>query len=72
MFREAVWDSAASEIAPLVPGAGSDGRVTFLADGTEGDFFVYRSVGRVRIHQGIPGRKVLSRFKDRHHLGGTI
>ena len=46
-------------------------KLHFLANGTEGDFFVYRSVRRVRIHQGIPGRRVLSRFKDRHDLEGT-
>ena len=53
-----------------LPGASSDGQATFLADGTEGDFFVYRSVRRVRIHQGIPCRKILSRFEDRHDLRG--
>ena len=37
-----------------LPGASGNGQATFLADGTEGDFFVYRSIRRIRIHQGIP------------------
>src|SRR5439155_23969367 len=51
---------------------GSDGEVILVAGLRARDFIVCRVVRRLRLHQRLSRREVLSRCQDRDHLRGYV